>query len=85
MSAHSRSRFARLRVRYPAQPTPSPAIRRHLVADMPQPGTPYDISLAMELLANTCELPSSRRDLRVLLTHYRRALHALVGHYPGTS
>ena len=37
----------------------------------------YDVTLARELLASTGQLPSSKHDLIVLLTEYRRALHDL--------
>jgi hypothetical protein len=33
--------------------------------------------MARELLARTCELPSSKRALLVILTEYRHALHGL--------
>lgn len=58
--------------------------------DIPPPAMGYDASLAMELLASTSELPGSKRDLLVVLAHYRHALHALAtqvlaGQNPGTT
>ncbi len=61
VTARSRSRFARLKVRYPAEERP-----------------PYDAVLALELLANTVDDPSSKHDLLVVIGEYREALHALI-------
>lgn len=59
--ARNRSRFARLRVRYP-DATPDAA---------------YDADRARELLANTCELPRTKSDLVALLAEYRCAIYSL--------
>jgi hypothetical protein len=60
-----RSRFSRLRVRYPDSPARGG-------------GRPaYDAATARELLAKTGELPASRSDLVAVLTEYRHALFAL--------
>lgn len=61
-----RSRFSRLRVRYPDSTTCGGGSR-----------TAYDAATARELLASTGELPASRRDLVAVLTEYRHALFAL--------
>lgn len=66
----SRSRLARLRLRHPATAQPG---RNRLPARHPA----YDADTAMELIANTCELPTTKRDLLIVLAHYRHALHAL--------
>jgi hypothetical protein len=63
VTARSRSRFARLRVRYPQDYRGD----RH-----------YDAELAHELLARTSELPQSKHDLEVVLTEYRYALGDLI-------
>jgi hypothetical protein len=55
------TRFARWRPVYPDQ-TEHPT---------------YDAAMARELLARTCELPSSKRALLIVLTEYRHALHGL--------
>ena len=62
-----RSRFSRLRVRYPDGRTCGGG------------RTAYDAATARELLASTGELPASRRDLVAVLTEYRHALFALAG------
>jgi hypothetical protein len=73
----SKSRFSRLKVRYPAG-TPQPRHRfKHGYPD-PGPSPRYDPDLAGELLARTGDLPATRRDLIVVLTEHRRALHALI-------
>ena len=73
------SRFSRIRLRHPGERRRLMArlIRQPSVADIPPPAQPYDAELAMELLANTCELPGSKRGLHIVLTHYRYALHQL--------
>jgi hypothetical protein len=59
------TRFSRLKVKYPECALGRP-LRLH-----------YDVNLARELLSQTAELPSRKRDLLALLTEYRRALAAL--------
>jgi hypothetical protein len=73
----SKSRFSRLKVRYPAA-TPRPRHRFKSRYPDPPPSPQYDPDLAGELLARTCDLPATRRDLIVVLTEHRRALHALL-------
>lgn len=75
----SHSRFSRIKLRHPntAQPW-----RDRSLAQGPDRGQhpAYDAALAMELIANTCELPTSKRDLLIVLAHYRHALHSLATH-----
>lgn len=76
VAARSRSRFARLKLRYPARQRSrfvpfSGGYAR--AAEHPR----YDAELSMELLRRTGELPGSKRDLVALLTEYRLALHAV--------
>lgn len=73
----SKSRFSRLKVRYPAG-TPRPRHRSRRGYPDPGPSPRYDPDLAGELLARTGDLPATRRDLIVVLTEHRRALHALI-------
>ena len=76
VTARSRSRFARLRLRYPARQRSRfvPFSGRYArAAQHPC----YNAELSMELLRRTGELPDSKRDLVALLTEYRRALHAV--------
>lgn len=61
VTARTRSRFSRLRMRYPDH-----AQHRR-----------YDAALARELLATTGELPDSKRGLLAVLAEYRTALHDL--------
>lgn len=61
VTARARSRFSRLRVRYPDR-APHPR---------------YDAALARELLADTGEIPDTKRGLVAVLTEYRTALHDL--------
>lgn len=61
VTARSSSRFARLKLRYPD----AAPLRR------------YDADQALELLANTADLPARKHDLIVIMTEYRHALHAL--------
>jgi hypothetical protein len=69
----SRSRFARIRLRYPGR-HPSRLTNRYPGrAELPD----YNAELAIELIGGTGELPTSKRDLLIVLTHYRHALHAL--------
>ena len=75
--ARSRTRFARLRLRYPAGTSrsrlPRLTTRYPDVTDQPE----YDPGLAFELIAGTGELPARKHDLIVIMTQYRYALHAL--------
>jgi hypothetical protein len=64
-------------VRYPAG-TPRPRHRFKRGYPDPQPSARYDLDLAGELLARTGALPATRRDLIVVLTEHRRALHSLI-------
>ena len=77
VTARSSSRLSRLKVRYPAEARPrwgfQGASRYPDLVD----NTDYDAALAMELLRRTGELPARKRELIVLLIHYRCALHAL--------
>ena len=76
VAARSRSRFSRLRLRYPDRQRPRlvPFSGRYArAAEHPR----YDAELSMELLRRTGELPGSKRDLVALLTEYRLALHAV--------
>jgi hypothetical protein len=76
VTARSSSRFARLRLRYPAG-TPR-GLARFSTRYPGQVQVPeYDAALAMELVSNTGELPASKHDLIVIITHYRRALYTL--------
>src|SRR5580658_3407155 len=77
VTARSSSRLARLKLRYPDS-TPrrwlAPfATRYPSQVDVPE----YDAALAMELVGNTGELPASRYELAVIITHCRHALNAL--------
>src|SRR5690242_5165540 len=72
----NRSRFARIRLRCPGRRPPwlyRPATRYPGEVELPD----YDAELAMELIGGTGELPTSKPDLIVVLTHYRHALLAL--------
>src|ERR1022692_867822 len=76
VTPRSNSRVARLRLRHPGRRRSwfAPMGARYPVqAEHPC----YDPDLSMELLARTCELPASKRDLVVLLTEYRHALYAV--------
>jgi hypothetical protein len=45
----------------------------------PQPGTPhYNTGRARELFARTSTMPATKRDLKIVLTEYRYALHSLL-------
>ena len=77
VTARSSSRFSRLKVRYPAEPRPRWGFRGAGRYPDLVDNTDYDAALAMELLRRTGELPASKRELIVLLIHYRCALHAL--------
>lgn len=77
VTARSRSRFARLRLRYPGHRRSRlvrPAAQHASRGDYPC----YDADLSMELLRRTAELPDSKRDLIALLAEYRHALCAVV-------
>lgn len=69
----NRSRFARIKLRYPGR-RPSRLTSRY-------PGhvtlPDYNAELALELIGGTGELPTSKRDLLIVLAHYRHALHVL--------
>lgn len=72
-------RFARIRLRYPYGRRRSVlaalTTRNHYPTQKSHPD--YDAELAMQLLDETGELPTSKHDLVVVLTEYRHALHAL--------
>lgn len=59
-----------------ALPTRQPGTHRTAV---PRPAQPlgYDLGRALDLLAETCELPATERGLLKVLVEYRKALHAL--------
>ena len=69
----NRSRFARIRLRYPGR-RPS-RLTKEYPGHVKLPD--YNAELALELIGSTCELPTSKRDLLIVLTHYRHALHVL--------
>lgn len=68
VAARSRSRFARLKLRYPGS-------RRSAFRHVGDPC--FNAELSIELLERTGELPGSKRDLVALLREYRHALYAL--------
>ena len=71
----NRSRFARVKLRRPTTGSRRDRLRA------PYPDAPedlaYDEDLAIELIAATGELPTRKRELIVVLTHYRRAIYDL--------
>jgi hypothetical protein len=73
------SRFARIRLTYPGTPQSwrTRLTRRSLPDGIPEPDQPYTPARALQLLASTGELPASRHDLIVVLTHYRYAIRHL--------
>lgn len=76
VTARSRSRFARLRLRYPSRRVPALAgVGGRGCCEAVYPC--YNAELSMELLARTGDLPESTRDLIALLAEYRHALYAL--------
>lgn len=77
VTARSRSRFARLRLRHPDSRLGS--WRTQIGAPYPDRTAhpQYNAALAVKLIAGTSELPARKHDLIVLLTEYRHALHAL--------
>ena len=77
VTARSRPRSARLRLRHPQSQQPSPAARLRPAYPGHAVHREYDANLAMELIASTCELPGNTRGLLIVLAEYRRALHDL--------
>ncbi len=77
VNARSSSRFARLKIRYPAGARRPWRVRFNSRYPDRVDNVDYDAALAMELLGKTGELPASKRELVVVLIHYRCALHAL--------
>lgn len=73
------SRFTRIRLVYPGprRSWHSRLAGRWAPADIPEPDQPYTPARAMQLLANTSELPDSWHDLEIVLTHYRHAIYHL--------
>ncbi len=69
---------APLRVHYPdgTRPTWRTLLTRRFPRHRPC-DLSYDPHLAIELIANTSDIPESRYDLIVVLTEYRHALHDL--------
>lgn len=65
----NRSRFARIRLGHPGRRR-SRLTSRYQLPD-------YNAELALELIGSTGELPTSKRDLLIVLAHYRHALHTL--------
>jgi hypothetical protein len=57
----------RLTVTHPEQQQPTPTGTSH-----------YDTDRARELLTRTATMPTTKHDLKIVLTEYRRALHSLV-------
>jgi hypothetical protein len=81
VTARSSSRFARLKLRYPTSTPPgwlAPfSARNPAQVEVPE----YDAGLAMELGGTTGELPASKHDIVVIITHYRHALRALANQF----
>lgn len=67
VTTRGRSWLSRITVTYPPDTGPATAKPPH-----------YDADRARELLARTATMPATKHDLKVVLTEYRLALHALV-------
>lgn len=68
VTTRKRAWGTRLTITHPEHQPPPPA-----------PGTPrYDTDRARELLNLTATMPATKRDLKIVLTEYRYALHSLV-------
>lgn len=67
VTTRRRSWLSRVTVTYPPDAGPGPARPPH-----------YDADRARELLARTATMPATKHDLKIVLTEYRHALHALL-------
>lgn len=84
VTARSRSRFARFKVRRPGTPASRPrrGTQPGALAWQPLSRVAYTPALAIELLIGTAELPGSKRALMTVLVEYRRALRDLATSAP---
>ncbi len=72
VTTRRRAWLKRLTVTHPEHPPPPPPA-----------GTPhYDTDRALELFTRTATMPATKHDLKIVLTEYRRALHALLAARP---
>ena len=67
VTTRRRSWLSRITVTYPPDTDPATAKPPH-----------YDADRARELLARTATMPATKHDLRIVITEYRHALHALL-------